>query len=88
MNLRRSYIEVIAEMLRVSEKGVNKTEILYSANMSHYQLQKYLSSLLAHGFIDRLTTENSHFNYRVTKRGSKLLKSIDNILEALGFESK
>ncbi len=86
MNRRRSNIEIIAEMLKVSEKGVVKTEILYGANMSYYQVQKYLGFLLAHGFIDQLTMENSHFNYRVTDKGSKLLKCIDTVLEALGFE--
>jgi len=75
-------------MLKASERDVGKTEILYSANMRYYQLQKYLGLLLDGGFIDQLTMENSHFNYRVTEKGSKLLKSIDTILEALGFENK
>lgn len=88
MNSRRSNIEIIAELLKVSEKGVGKTELLYSANISYYQLKKYLGFLLAHGLIDRLTIDNSHFSYRVNEKGSTLLESIDNILEALGFESK
>jgi len=72
-------------MLRVGTNGAGKTEIMYSANMSYYQLQKYLRFLLERGFIDRLIAENSHFNYRLTEKGDKLLKSIDNVLEALEF---
>ena len=41
---RRSSIEVIADILRLGEAG--KTEIMYSANMSFKQLQKYLEFLL------------------------------------------
>jgi predicted transcriptional regulator len=76
----------MADMLRVGGNGAGKTEIMYSANMSYYQLQKYLGFLLERGFIDRLIAENSHFNYRLTEKGAKLLKSIDNVLEVLEFE--
>ena len=39
---RRSNIEIIADMLRIGENGAGKTEIMYSANMSYHQIQKYL----------------------------------------------
>lgn len=87
MNRRRSNIEIIADVLRVGENGAGKTEIMYSANMSYCQLQKYLNFLVSHGFIDRLVRENSHFDYRLTKKGSRLLKSIDGVLEALEFKT-
>ncbi|MFC1984758.1 winged helix-turn-helix domain-containing protein [Chloroflexota bacterium] len=38
MNNRRSNIEIVADMLRVGENGAGKTEIMYSANMSYYQI--------------------------------------------------
>ncbi|MEK7354765.1 MAG: winged helix-turn-helix domain-containing protein, partial [Chloroflexota bacterium] len=44
INNRRSSIQIIADMLRLGEAG--KTEIMYSANMSYFQLQKYLNFLL------------------------------------------
>ena len=81
---RRSSIEVIADMLRLGEAG--KTEIMYSANMSYYQLQKYLKFLLQLQLIDKVTVGNPMVTYRVTKKGLRLLKSIDGILEIL--ESK
>jgi predicted transcriptional regulator len=49
---RRSNIEVIADMLRLGEAG--KTEIMYSANMSYFQLQKYLAFLMQRGFIEKV----------------------------------
>jgi len=71
--------------LRVGENGAGKTEIMYSANMSYSQLQKYLSLLISQGFVDRLEVGNPVVTYRVTERGSALLKSIDTILDVLEF---
>ena len=81
MNNRRSNIEVIADMLRLGEAG--KTEIMYSANMSYAQLQKYLTFLLQLGLIDKVTVGNPVVTYRVTRKGLRLLKSIDAVLEVL-----
>ena len=81
MNNRRSNIEVIADMLRLGEAG--KTEIMYSANMSYAQLQKYLQFLLQLRLIDRVRVGNPVITYRITKKGLSLLRSIDNILEIL-----
>jgi predicted transcriptional regulator len=78
---RRSSIEVIADMLRLGEAG--KTEIMYSANMSYRQLQKYLTFMLHLGLITKVTVGNPVVTYRVTRKGLKLLHSIEGILEIL-----
>ena len=54
VNRRRSDIEIMADMLKVGENGAGKTEIMYSANMSYSQIQKYLGYLMAEGFIDKM----------------------------------
>lgn len=78
---RRSNIEVIADMLRLGEAG--KTEIMYSANMSYHQLQKYLTFMLQLGLITKVTVGNPMVTYRVTRKGLRLLRSIEGILEIL-----
>ena len=78
---RRSSIEVIADMLRLGEAG--KTEIMYSANMSYFQLQKYLNFLLQLKLVDKVTVGNPIVTYRVTRKGLRLLRNIDSILEML-----
>ena len=83
---RRSSIEVIADMLRLGEAG--KTEIMYSANMSYAQLQKYLKFLLELKLIDKVTVGNPVITYRITEKGRRLLRSIDNILEILEFRTE
>ncbi len=81
MERRRSNIQVIADILRLGEAG--KTEIMYSANMSYFQLQKYLSFLLKLKLIDKVTVGNPIVTYRVTAKGLRLLRNIDNILQML-----
>jgi predicted transcriptional regulator len=81
LSSRRSSMEVIADILRLGEAG--KTEIMYSANMSFAQLQKYLKFMLELKLIDKVTVGNPVVTYRVTKKGLRLLRSIDSILEIL-----
>ena len=81
---RRSNIEIIADMLRVGEHGAGKTEIMYSANMSYSQIEKYLNYLVSHGFIDKVKPEDSVVCYRVTDSGRRLLKMIEGLVKMLG----
>lgn len=83
---RRSSIEVIADILRLGEAG--KTEIMYSVNMSFKQLQKYLKFMLELKLIDKVTVGNPVVTYRVTKKGLRLLRSIDGILETLEIRTE
>ncbi len=85
MNHRRSNIEVIADILRLGEAG--KTEIMYSANMSYRQLQKYLDFMVESGFLEQIVVPNPGIKYKVTKKGQRLLRSIEPILEQLGFQA-
>jgi predicted transcriptional regulator len=87
---RRSSIQIIADMLRVGENGAGKTEIMYTANMSYSQIQRYLDYLVGQGFIGRVDMDNTMVAYRVTDSGFKLLKAIDTLMEMLepgGLES-
>ena len=80
---RRSNIEIIADILRVGESGAGKTEIMYSANMSYSQIQKYLDYLVNQGFVVKVNMGNSMVAYQVTDRGFKLLQAIDNLMGIL-----
>jgi predicted transcriptional regulator len=85
---RRSNIEIIADMLRVGENGAGKTEIMYSANMSYSQIQRYLDYLVSQGFVNKVDMDNTMVAYQVTETGMKLLKAIDTLMEMLGSEKK
>jgi len=86
INNRRSDIQIIADMLRLGEAG--KTEIMYSANMSYFQLQKYLKFLLHQKLIDKVYLGNPSVSYRVTERGFTLLRHIDSIQQILESEDE
>ncbi len=80
---RRSNIQIIADMLRVGENGAGKTEIMYTANMSYSQIQKYLDYLVKQGFISKVSMDNTMVAYQVTDNGLKLLKAIDTLMNML-----
>lgn len=58
---------------------------MYSANMSYRQLQKYLYFLIQREFIEKVKLSNPVVQYKVTKKGLVLLKSIDDLLEILAW---
>jgi len=72
-------------MLKIGADGAGKTEIMYSANMSYRQLQKYLKFLIRQGLINRVEIDNPVVTYRLTEKGHGLMKSIDLVLEVLRF---
>ena len=88
MNQRRSNIEIISEMLRIGADGAGKTEIMYGANMSYSQIQKYLAFLVSRGFIGKVEAGNPTVTYQLTDSGLKLLTSINNVTEMLGNDGK
>jgi predicted transcriptional regulator len=86
MNQRRSNIEIISEMLRIGANGAGKTEIMYSANMSYRQIQKYLKFMISQGLIDKVEIGNPSVAYVVTEKGHGLRQSIEMVLEVLNFK--
>jgi len=80
---QHSDIEIIADMLRVGENGAGKTEVMYTADMSYHQIQKYLEYLINQGFINKVNLDNTVIAYQVTESGLKLLKAIDTLLEII-----
>jgi len=85
LNRRRSNIEIIADMLRAGENGAGKTHIMYNANMSYTQIQKYLDFLVTHGFLNKQEPGYANATYQVTDSGLKLLRLIDSLTEMLGI---
>ena len=80
---RRSDIEVVAKMLRV---GGLKTAIMYGANLSYAQTQKYLHLLADLGLIHSVDGTNGRRLYRPTAKGEKFLEVIGKLEELLDFQ--
>ncbi len=87
VKVRRSNIEVVADILKIGEQGAGKTRIMHQANMSYHQLQKYLDLLVDRGCLKRTVIDKSHVSYGLTVKGQMLLKSINKVLGALDHYS-
>lgn len=84
MGGRRIEIQILADILRLSEGG--KTEIALFANLGHRQLEKYLSLLVDYGFMEKSDGLRPPV-YQVTHKGRLLLDSIDRVSATLGLET-
>jgi predicted transcriptional regulator len=78
---RRSSLEVMADILRLGK--ASKTDIMYGVHLSHRQLKKYLSRMVELGLIDEIGTDHRSMTYSVTRKGLRLLRNIDSVLEEL-----
>lgn len=82
-NLRRSQLEVHADILRVVHDGAHlPTQIMYKANLSWAALQYGLSNLIGRGLLER-TTLGERRKYQLTYKGANVLASFTQIMELL-----
>ena len=82
VNNRRSELEIIAEILQVSERGAKSTEILYRGYLSYTQLKQYIPYLLNNNILTEQLIKNGNGHskvYMVTDKGKDLLKDINKI---------
>lgn len=77
MNKNRSSLDIVREVLSIAMVKVRKTKIMYGANLSFLQLEKYLSALLGSG----LLAHDGDFGYLVTGTGMEFLEKYADHLE-------
>jgi predicted transcriptional regulator len=76
----RTRLEILASVLNVAQHGALKTHIMYKANLSHKQLEKYLGFLKAKGLLEEVpeSDESAHM-YRITDKGIQFLKDYTHV---------
>ena len=87
--VRRSNIDIMAEILRLGKSDVGKTRIMYNVNMSHSQMEKYITLLVRGEFLQPVENESSSRGspkYRTTAKGKLLLRDIDRMCLVLGTD--
>src|SRR5208283_2445778 len=83
----RSRVEILASILNVAERATLKTHIMYKANLSHRQLEKYLGFLeLNEMLLQVLDIETGIRRYKVTDKGIDFLKDYAHLSNAYGQE--
>jgi predicted transcriptional regulator len=70
----------LGSILKVAGSGTLKTHIMYRANLSHRQLEKYLSFLQNKGLLIGFVDEDTNTNlYKVTEKGIEFLKEFTHL---------
>ena len=73
----RNSLDIVRDILSVASVKVRKTRIMYQANLSYVQVQKYLHDLLEK---DLLGHDGNSF-YFITRKGLQFLKLYDEHVE-------
>jgi predicted transcriptional regulator len=76
----RSRVDILATILDVAHNGALKTHIMYKANLSHRQLEKYLAYLIDQGMV--VKTRDELYNrtvYQVADKGIEFLKDYSRL---------
>jgi predicted transcriptional regulator len=84
----RTRVEILASILGVARGGSLKTHIMYKANLSHHQLERYLGFLMENGLIEKSPdSEYGGIYYRVTEKGTEFLKDYARLTAHLNGKS-
>lgn len=76
----RTRIEILAKILQVTASQSMKTHIMYRANLSHRQLEKYLSYLETNQMLEQLLDESDGIiKFRVTQKGIDFLRDYERL---------
>jgi predicted transcriptional regulator len=73
----RGSLDIVQAMLSIASVRSRKTKIMYGANLSFHQVEKYLGFLLDSGLLDH----DGDSGYLVTEVGRKFLSLYEEYLE-------
>ena len=73
----RCRLDIVRDVLSIALVKVRKTRIMYQANLSYVQLEKYLKVLLDGGLVEC----DGDSCYLITQKGREFLKTYANHLE-------
>jgi predicted transcriptional regulator len=68
----RGKLEIMADVVYLSTSGIKKTHIMYKANLSYEQINRYLRELLKLQFIENAIDDGAVI-YRATEKGRLFL---------------
>ena len=80
---RRSELEIIRDILRIG--GGRTTALRYNVNLSHLQMQKYLSFLERSSLIHLERQGSRTSSFQVTDKGHLALEELERLFDILGI---
>jgi predicted transcriptional regulator len=72
----RSRADISSEILKIAERGVSKTRIMYGAYLSFAQLKEYLKLLVDNGM---LVFDEKSLLYKTTDVGRNFIKTYERV---------
>jgi predicted transcriptional regulator len=75
---RRSNLDIIADILDASRRGINKTRLMQNSSMSFMQLQKYLDLILNARLIF-VESDGSRFLFKISGKGRSFLEAYESL---------
>lgn len=69
----RNGVDIIARMLRTSDEGATRTQLMYRVNLSFKLLERYLGTIIALNLVD-IGQVNGRQSYRTNQKGHQFLK--------------
>jgi len=85
---KRNWLETVNVILTISTNGIKKTHIMYKANLSHQQLEKFLSIMVSKNLLKK-----RNYSFETTEKGLVFIeefRKIECLLEEnnLDYENK
>ncbi len=77
---RRGRVEIMMDILDEAFRGVNKTGIVYGANLNFNMAERYLPLLINRGLLVKLDGQTGDV-YKITERGREVLENYRQIRE-------
>jgi predicted transcriptional regulator len=79
----RSRLSIIYHILSTChDTQISQTKLMYKANLSYFQLKKYVSTLLAKGLLQE-AVHNGKKSYRCTHRGRQYIEAFRDLTRLL-----
>jgi predicted transcriptional regulator/DNA-directed RNA polymerase subunit RPC12/RpoP len=72
---KRTSFDILADILKIAERPISKTEILYRANLSFKQAEKYLKMLEDMGLLKMYFEDGNNRRYLTTQKGKEYLSN-------------
>jgi len=72
--MRRDKTEINTELLRISQTGALKTQLVYKGNLNFNMIKKYLRTLMDRGLIQKTGA-----HYYTTERGREFIYHAESL---------
>ncbi|MCW4041859.1 MAG: winged helix-turn-helix domain-containing protein [Candidatus Bathyarchaeota archaeon] len=80
----RSRLGIIYHILMIcNDEQVSQTRLMYKANLSYFQLKKYVNTLMVKGLLQE-TIQDEKKSYRSTPRGRQFIDAFRDLTRLLG----